>query len=231
MNDLGSNDEVLEKYIYTPFWESDETESLLLSKDCILEFPFAPPGMPKSFPKEKRSVLIDWLRRTVRSWSREDVVKYPTSDASRCWIESRTKATVKWGGEIERQFDCTHIELVIIQDGKILTVRTWSDPLAYYRGMGVNLPVFHFDGTYSEGKAMPDTPTKFAPANDEEKAIANTDLIRDQFLNPDVVIVESNGSYGKVKWDPSGAVSGYWNDYVRFPLFSNRTKSNVNDAH
>jgi hypothetical protein len=172
MHDLRSNDEVLEEYIYTPFWESDETESLLLSKDCILEFPFSPPGMPKSFPRKKRAVLIDWLRRTVRSWSREDVVKYPTSDASRYWIESRTKAIVKWGGEIERQFDCTHIELVIIQDGRILTVRTWSDPLAYYRGMGVNLPVFHFDGSYSEGKPIPDTPTKFVLAGDEEKAIA-----------------------------------------------------------
>jgi hypothetical protein len=171
MHDLRPNDEVLEEYIYTPFWESDEAESLLLSKDCILEFPFSPPGMPKSFPREKRSVLVDWLRRTVKSWSREDVVKYPTSDASRYWIESRTKAMVKWGGEIERQFDCTHIELVIIQDSKISTVRTWSDPLAYYRGIGVNLPVFHFDGIYSKGKAMADRPTKIFLA-DEEKAIA-----------------------------------------------------------
>lgn len=173
-----SNDELLETYLTTPFWETEKNESTLFSKDCVLEFPYAPPGMPKIFPSNKRQLLFHWLRRTVKDWSRKDVIKYPTTDPTRYWVESRTVATVTWGGPWERKFDCTHMELVIIQDKKITNVRTWSDPLAYYLGAGINLPVFNYDGSYGEVQSMPDTPPK-VPKDDEERSAAVSSAILD----------------------------------------------------
>lgn len=42
----------------------------------------------------------------------------------------------------------------------------------------------------------------------------NLDYERDEFLDPDVIIVENNGTFGMMQWDPNGNVSGYTNDYV-----------------
>ncbi|KAI1841602.1 hypothetical protein JX265_004662 [Neoarthrinium moseri] len=279
------NEEVLDRFLNTPFWESDDAISSLLSRDCILDFPFAPPGMPKSFDRPRRAVLTSWLRRTVKNWSRpqDSIVKYPTKDLSRFWIESRTVADVTWGGPHVRKFDCTHVELVVINDGKVTLARTWSDPLPYYTAAGMNLPIFHYSGRWGvpvpeKQYALPDKipeegdeatalrqklfdiflrpnyfdteregPKKaqwftkdfmpnmpFMPKgmvrqyNDEFLASCNewlysslvewdqqvTDFHEDKFLDPNVSIIETNGSRGLAKWDPSGAVSGYFNDYV-----------------
>lgn len=165
------NDTVLEKYLSSAFWLDDVLADQILSTDCELEFPFAPPGMPKAFPKEKRLLLLNWLRRTMSKWSRDQVVKYPTKNPSRYWVQSRTQATVTWGGIESRHFVCDHIEMVAISEGKIQRVKTWSDPLAYYLAAGINLPVFFFDGNASSSEPMPNTPARDIPSNDAEAAL------------------------------------------------------------
>ncbi|KAH9900107.1 hypothetical protein F4778DRAFT_156330 [Xylariomycetidae sp. FL2044] len=277
------NEAVLDRLLQTPFWEKDDSEKDLLSRECNLEFPFAPPGMPKVFDFPRRRVWISYLRRTTKAWSRHSIVKYPTHDPSRFWVESTTVADVTWGGPHVRKFECAHIELVVIQGGKVTLVRTWSDPLAYYRAAGINLPIFHFDGRWDvsvpskqweKPDAVPSTEEEataarrelfdyflrpnyadperegpkskkrftedFRPSmpfnpkgmmrefNDQFLAACNDwmhrtlvsweqqviDFHEDKFLDPDLAIVEANGTHGLVKWDPSGATSGYCSDYI-----------------
>ena len=186
------NDSVLVRYLKTPFWESDEAESDLLSPDCTLEYPFSPPGMPKTFPKERRAVLTSWLRRTSKQWSRENIVAYPTKDPGRVWVESTIKATVSWGGTTPRQFICDQMELVIVENDKIKTIRNWSDPLAYYLAAGINLPVFHYDGKPLQGTPMPNVPAKYNPQTDEE---ANAVVSCPTFLSLVLVFTKAIARY------------------------------------
>lgn len=141
-----SNEKVLMTFITKPYWEDEEVEKAIISKDCVFDFPYAPPGMPKTFPRSKHGLLKDWWKRTTKNWSAENIIVHPTTDPSRFWAESHTHAEVTWGGPVVRPFDCQHIQLIVIEDGKVTLARTWSDPLAYYLAAGINLPVFHWSG-------------------------------------------------------------------------------------
>ncbi|CAK7212780.1 hypothetical protein SCUCBS95973_001582 [Sporothrix curviconia] len=278
-----SNELVVDEFLRTPYWDSSEAEARLLSADCTLEFPYAPPGMPKEFPPVKRRVLFDWLRRTVKNWTLVEVEKFLTKDTSRFWVESRTTADVTWGGPFSRKFDCTHIQLIVVENGKVSVARTWSDPLAYYLGAGMNLAVFNYSGKFDKVPApRPEGIEPPKPADEKEAAALRQKLFSnfnwpeddgteqqhgtsdpqiftpdfrvnmpfipvgmqrmfdagfaesvnewmertvvewhearashvDEFLDPDVRIVETYGSIGKMQWDPNGAVSGYTQDYV-----------------
>lgn len=172
-----ANELVVHDFLRVPFWESPEDEERLLSKDCTLDFPYAPPGMPKTFPPIKRPVLFQWLRRTVKDWTLVEAETFPTKDPSRFWIESRTTARVTWGGSVVRPFDCTHVQLVVVEDGKVSISRTWSDPLAYYAGAGMNLAVFHYSGKF-EGLPEPYPEGVVPPTPSSEEAAAS--LVRAQ---------------------------------------------------
>ncbi|KAK5126905.1 hypothetical protein LTR85_008263 [Meristemomyces frigidus] len=205
----------VERFLQTPWWESTETEATLLARDCTIEWPFAPPGVPKHFPRTKRPLLADWFKRTTQNWSRDSIIIYPTKNGRRYWVESRVQAQARWGPHSPfRPYSCSQMELIELDDGKISLVRSWMDPMAFYLGAGINLPVFPYDGTYPQGEAMLAVPSPPAPKGDEEAA-KKANFVVEEFEDDDVVIVESNGSYGVVKWDPTGATSGYWNDYVR----------------
>ncbi|ODV83150.1 hypothetical protein CANARDRAFT_30242 [[Candida] arabinofermentans NRRL YB-2248] len=280
-------EKVVDQYLCTPFWDSTDLEEKIFTKDYVLEFPFAPPGMPKHFSNTSRNIYTNWLKRTMKDWSRYNIIKYPTTDPNKMWIESFTKATVQWGERVDRAFDCENIEYIEIKDGKISLIRCWSDSLAYYNAAGMNLPVFNFSGPkilneFQKPKSSQEV-TPLEPQGKEEeeetkeklfnyflkpdfedperdgpkyanyfspnfnfrmpylpvgmdrkytdeylaamkpwmadtvvKFTQNCEFERLQFEDDNIAIVESNGSYGIMKWDPRGNESGYWNDYVIF---------------
>jgi ketosteroid isomerase-like protein len=156
----GPHSDVLQQFLHSPWWESPELEATLLSPDCVVEYPFAPPGMPKQFPTTKRALLAEWLKRTTRKWSRDQIVHYPTKGGSREWVESHTSAEVQWGPHaVFRPFSCEQIELFEFSNGKISLIRSWCDPMAFYLGAGINLPVFNYSGVYP---SVEDTPARAA---------------------------------------------------------------------
>lgn len=161
------NEKVLKTFLEKPFWEHPEIETSMIDKDCVFDFPYAPPGMPKTFPRSKRPSLKDWYQRTTKNWSIEGIIVYPTTNTSRFWVESTTHADVNWGSAVVRPFNCYHMQLIVIENGKITLARTWSDPLAYYLAAGINLPVFNYTGEWPVPGPRPDVkpPT---PVNEEE---------------------------------------------------------------
>ncbi|KAJ5641889.1 hypothetical protein N7490_005889 [Penicillium lividum] len=162
------NQKAVNDYLDTPFWESDDHISRIFSSNCTWEFPYAPPGMPQIFPRPRRPVLIQWLRRTMRNWPRSQIQHYPTLDPSRFWVESTTTATVTWGDHVQREFKCAHIELIEFTDGKISTLKTWSDPVSYYEAAGIHLPPFAFNRSAASPPEYVDVPFPSPPTEDPE---------------------------------------------------------------
>lgn len=161
---------VLDRVLSSPWWDSQSEAAALLAQDWIIEWPFAPPGVPKVFPRQKRALLASWLHRTVKYWSCEVIKVYPTRDPSRFWVESRTRAEVSWGlRSCPRSFDCSNIELIVVRDGWVVSWKTWSDPLAFYLGAGINLPVFPYDGLYPSVEPSQIVPDRDLPRNVEEE--------------------------------------------------------------
>ncbi|KAE8332318.1 hypothetical protein BDV39DRAFT_200466 [Aspergillus sergii] len=167
-NDHVDNQQLVDDYLSTPFWETDHHVARLFSSSCTWEFPYGPPGMPQIYPRARRPVLIQWLRRTMRNWSRSQIRKYPTKDFTRFWVESSTAAMVKWGSPFERTFNCAHIELIEITNNKITTLKIWSDPVAYYQAAGIILPPFEFNRNPVDPPPYIDTPYPHPPATEPE---------------------------------------------------------------
>ncbi|KAJ5682497.1 hypothetical protein N7462_005662 [Penicillium macrosclerotiorum] len=162
------NQKIVDDYLATPFWEDDGHVDRLFSSNCIWEFPYAPPGMPQAFSRPRRPVFAQWLRRTMREWTRSDVQYYPTLSPRRFWVESSTKAMVTWGDNFERAFECQHIELIEVTNGKISNLKTWSDPTAYYKAAGIILPSFQFNRPSVTPSEYVDTPFPNPPTKEPE---------------------------------------------------------------
>jgi len=162
------NQEIVDDYLMTPFWESDDHVARLFCSDCIWEFPYAPPGMPQAFSRPQRPVFVQWLRRTLRNWSRTNIRHYSSLNPGRFWVESSTAATVAWGDHLDRSFECAHIEFIELHNGRISKLKIWSDPIAYYKAAGIILPPFVFNGSPVSPPEFIDTPFPRPPSTDPE---------------------------------------------------------------
>ncbi|MEU7425282.1 nuclear transport factor 2 family protein [Streptomyces sp. NPDC040750] len=100
----------------------------LWSDDGVMEFPFAPPGMPTRL--EGREAVAAYMRHYPDHIELRDFPElriHETTDARTIVVEMRgIGRLVKTGGP----FDMTYIAVVTVRDGRFTSYRDYWNPLA-----------------------------------------------------------------------------------------------------
>ncbi|MFG2632730.1 nuclear transport factor 2 family protein [Streptomyces sp. NPDC048362] len=100
----------------------------LWSDDGVMEFPFAPPGMPTRL--EGREAVAAYMRHYPDHIELRDFPElriHETTDARTIVVEMRgIGRLVKTGGP----FDMTYIAVVSVRDGRFTSYRDYWNPLA-----------------------------------------------------------------------------------------------------
>ncbi len=124
-----------------PYWELEYAG--MFADDCELELPYAPPGMPQYINAIDRPVHFKWLARTTRNWQFTEIQPYGApEDSDIFWLMRKGSCKASWGGQKNMDFYSRYIIKATIVDGKIHCLKELSDPLAYLKAAGRELPVF-----------------------------------------------------------------------------------------
>lgn len=124
-----------------PYWEPDY--AALFDADCVLEVPFAPPGMPQYFSAVERPIHFAWLARTTKNWSFTEVEPYGApADTDVFWLMRRGSCLASWAGLRDQAFESRFILKLTIRDGVVTSLKELFDPMAFLRAAGKPLPVF-----------------------------------------------------------------------------------------
>ena len=140
------------KFITSPFWL--EEYKPLFADGFHFDFPSAPPGMPQSFRDGEVDNFMEWMGRTVKSWSVElEEIHGVQNDAVTFWAVGRVDADVCWGLH-DGHFHSKLIARIEAVDRKIRYMKLMMDPLKFLDAAGRTYPIFRMDIHHPEIDAM-----------------------------------------------------------------------------
>lgn len=159
------------------FWE--ESYDDLFSDRLTVDFPHAPPGMLQHLDRFEFDAFRFWLRNTVREMEVVDrPTIIPTADPELFWAVRFTRGRVYWALR-ECDYANEHAMMIRVQEGKIVYLKDYFNPLAFYRALNIELPAFRYDpDPNAENCRMPEgEPSRLTEA-------ANRQRVYDNFVNP-----------------------------------------------
>lgn len=129
------------QFCTAPFWE--ERFDGLFAPELVADFPHAPPGMLQHMDRFEFDAFRFWLRHTVRHLEAESVL-LPTTDPETFWAVRFVRGQVYWAKR-ECSYANEHAMLIRLREGRIVYMKDYCNPLAFYRALGVELPAFRYD--------------------------------------------------------------------------------------
>lgn len=170
-------DQLAGRFCLGKFWE--ESFDQLLSPDLVADFPHAPPGMLQHMDRFEFDAFRFWLRNTVRELEvLPESAVLPTTDPEVFWAVRFTRGRVYWAKR-ECRYANEHAMLVKLEQGKIVYVKDYFNPLAFYRALDIVLPAFVYDpDPQAPMVRMPEgVPSQLTEEENYRRTMAN-------FLNP-----------------------------------------------
>ncbi len=169
--------ELVRRFCANHFWEERWDE--LFAPDLVVDFPHAPPGMLQHLDRFEFDAFRFWLRNTVREL--ENVTEptiIPTTDENVVWAVRFTKGRVYWALR-ECDYANEHAVMFRIRDGRIVYMKDYFNPLAFYRALNIELPAFRYDpDPDAENTRMPEgVPSRLTVEQ-------NARRVYDNFVNP-----------------------------------------------
>ncbi|UUZ82402.1 nuclear transport factor 2 family protein [Paenibacillus sp. P26] len=125
---IASPREVVERFIAMSVSRPLHELADLYAPDSVIEMPFAPPGVPRSFEgREHHRARFRLGGEWMRLHKAESVVIHETADPEVIIVEYDLHGEVLATG---RPFIHSYIMVIRIQDGLIVSSRDYSNPLA-----------------------------------------------------------------------------------------------------
>ena len=183
--------QLVEQFCCGAFWSA--AFDGLFAPDLVADFPHAPPGMLQHLDRFEFDAFRFWLRNTVQEMAAEAVI-LPTTDPEIFWAVRFAKGRVHWAKR-----DCAyaneHALLIRLREERIVYLKDYFNPLAFYRALDLELPAFRYDPN-------PDAPMVRMPAGVSSALTEEENIQRVlvNFVNP-------------IDFDP-GLESIYANDIV-----------------
>ncbi len=169
---------IAERFCNANFWE--EAYRDLFADNITVDFPHAPPGMLQHLSSfEFLETFRWWLRNTVRSM--EPICEptiIPTLDPDVFWAIRFCKGRVFWA-QRECDYQNEHAVKITFCDGKIVGLKDYFNPIAFYDALGISLPGYIFDPKEDAPSVrMPaGQASRLSPEQNRQRAI-------DNFVNP-----------------------------------------------
>lgn len=177
VNERTEQYQVVYSFCTDHFWE--ERFDAIYASDLVVDFPHAPPGMLQHLDRFEFDAFRFWLRNTVRTLElvKEPTI-IPTTDPDLFWAVRFTRGQVYWGKK-ECVYENEHAMMMRVKGGKIVYIKDYFNPLAFYRALDIVLPAFVYDPD-------PDAPLSRMPEG-VESALSeegNRKRVMANFLNP-----------------------------------------------
>lgn len=129
------------------FWEPEGRE--FFSKDFTIDLPYAPPGWLQSMNASETRTHLDWLARTVSNWKWGAGKLYSTNFPDMFWILREGEGDLSWG-RYSGHFSSRFLTRITVKDGKIVHINDHFDNFKLYQCLGIELPLFDYDGPSPE---------------------------------------------------------------------------------
>lgn len=124
-----------------PYWQPEYAG--YFAPECALELPYAPPGMPQYISAIERPLHFAWMTRTTKNWEFFEIEDFGApADTDVFWLMRKGRCLAGWGGLKEQPFYSRFILKLTITGGKVTALKELSDPLAFLRAAGRELPLF-----------------------------------------------------------------------------------------
>ena len=142
MSDKEQNRALVTRVLSGPYWRPEYADCF--TEDFTLELPYAPPGMPQNLCHGQTAAHFLWLTKSVRTWTLEPdslEVYGVKDDPDLFWAVRIAGGSVRWGMN-DGHFSSRFVTRVELSGGRLVHMKDFSDPLAYLKAAGREVPVF-----------------------------------------------------------------------------------------
>ena len=167
------------RYLRSAHWQTEFDD--LFAEDIVVDFPHAPFGMLQHMSAFEFSAYRYWLRNTVRSFQcKAEPCVIPTTDPNIFWTIRWITSNVHWAKR-DGVFDCEFASRITVRDGKIVDIKEYGNPIAYYKAIGIILPNFNY-----LMDIVPNQPSARMPENAKSHFTVEENIRRavNNFANP-----------------------------------------------